>query len=206
TITTTSGAFRIAGLAPGTYTVAVLTQDGIRHERAAVTAGTTNLAIVMDRSTCDGGGAIRDRMRTEPPSIATRSEVPVTWDDRLQLVGWTAPAQVRAGESFELAVVYKVLRPFDRSWKAFVHLDGPVRVNGDHEPLEGRCPTLTWRPGDFLLDRVTMSATAAGRYDINIGFFRGAAPRWTNLPISAAPAAMRDAYGQLRLATIIVKE
>ncbi len=32
-ITAATGAFRITGLAAGTYTIAVLTQDGIRNER-----------------------------------------------------------------------------------------------------------------------------------------------------------------------------
>jgi RNA polymerase sigma-70 factor (ECF subfamily) len=204
TITNARGAFRIPGLAAGTYALAVLTPDGIRYERAAVPAGTTNLAIVMDRSTCDGGGVVRDRLRAEPPEISARANGPVIWDDRVELAGWTAPAQVRAGETIELAVVYKVLRPLERTWKAFVHLDGPVRVNGDHDPLDGRCPTTTWRPGDFLVDRITMSATTAGRYDINIGFFRGRARSWINLPISAAPTAMRDSWGQLRIGQVIV--
>ncbi len=160
----------------------------------------------MDRSTCGGDDAVRDRTRTEPQAIGSRPAARVVWDDRIELVGWTTPATVQAGKDIDLAVVYKVLQPLDRSWKAFVHLDGPTRINGDHEPLEGRCPTTTWRPGDYLVDHITMTATLPGRYAINIGFFRGLTPRWTNLPISAAPAVIRDSYGQLRLATIVVDE
>lgn len=205
-ITNARGAFRITGLAAGTYTLGVLTHDGIRHEHGGVTAGSTNVAIAMDRSTCEGDGTIRDRSRSEPPAISARPAAPVIWADRIQLVGWTAPVQARLGEELELAVVYKVLQPLDRTWKAFVHLDGPVRVNGDHEPLSGRCPTTSWRAGDFLVDRIALRATTAGRYSINIGFFRGPAPRWTNLPISAGPAALRDSWGRLRLGQISVAE
>ncbi len=83
-------------------------------------------------------------------------------------------------------------------------------------PNPGRdcCPTMGSDPivGQQRADgrsharqyRVTMSATTVGRYDINIGFFRGRAPNWTNLPISAASAAIRDSWGQLRMAPIVV--
>ncbi len=199
-ITGARGAFRIGGLAPGTYTIGVLTQDGIRHEQPAVVAGAAGVTIVVDRATCDGDGAVRDRTRAEP-TVAARPPAPVRWDDRVELIGWT----VQTDEQVELAVVYQVLKPLDRPWKTFVHLLGPAWVNADHDPLDGRCPTTTWRPGDYLVDRISLEAAKPGRYDVLIGLFRGPAPHWTNLPITAAPAAMRADGDQLRITTIDVR-
>ncbi len=205
TITNARGGFSIPGLPAGMYSIVVSTPEGIRHEHVAVAAGTTNLAIQIDLARCDEPGAVADRTSTEPGGISVRPTAPVTWDDRVDLVGWTVPTSARLGEDFELAVVYRARGPLARPWKAFVHLDGPVRISGDHALLEGRCPTTTWRAGDYFVDRIGMRATTSGRYAIHIGFFRGPAPRWTNLPLSAAPAAMRADFGQLLLGTVTVE-
>lgn len=192
TITSTTGAFRIGGLAAGRYTVEVLTQAGVRVDRRDVLAGTTGFAIAIDTSTCDGDGEIRERTRDVPQGLGARPPSVLQWDG-VELVGWTLPARVRMGEMFEVTLVYKVLKPLDRTWKAFAHFSGPEWVNTDHEPVSGRCPTTAWRAGDVILDRFTAQLPAPGRYELAVGFFAGPAPSWTNLRVSAAPtASLRD--------------
>ena len=83
--------------------------------------------------------------------------------------------------------MYRVLQPLDRAWTVFAHLAGPRWVNTDHEPVAGRCPTRMWRAGDVIVDRFTVELPVPGRYELAIGFYAGSAPRWTNLPVSAAP-------------------
>ena len=100
---------------------------------------------------------------------------------------------------------YKVLKPLDRSWKIFIHMDGPMRVNGDHDPLGGRCPTTTWKPGDVIIDRTPLRVDPtlnSGKYMVWIGFFGGVAPNWRNLSLSDAPSAMRDEHQRFRLTSI----
>jgi hypothetical protein len=63
------------------------------------------------------------------------------------------------------------------SYKFFIHVDGfGLRLNGDHEVLDGRYPTRYWRPGDYLVDEYTMSVPIhfrPGNYSIFMGLFQG---------------------------------
>jgi hypothetical protein len=102
---------------------------------------------------------------------------------------------------------FKVLRPVARSWQMFVHIDGPhLRVNADHEPMSGRCPTSTWNSGDVLVDRFTARmAPEVGAYEVWTGFFAGWEPTWQHLPVTQAPSEMQDAHSRARLTTITVE-
>ena len=43
-----------------------------------------------------------------------------------------------------------------------MHFDGrAARFNGDHEPIDDRCPTSTWQPGDYIVDTYTVIAGGA---------------------------------------------
>ncbi|HEV7556583.1 MAG TPA: sigma-70 family RNA polymerase sigma factor [Kofleriaceae bacterium] len=193
------GAFEIASLAPGSYALLAERSEGTKTVVRGIDAGTTGLSIVVDPPSCI-------------PSTAQPTHRPIgriAWDDKVELVGWDMPDKVHLGDSVDVAVYYRVLRPLGRSWKAFVHIDIPkqTRVSADHDPLSGRCPTSSWQAGDVLVDRFTTRVVdQAGTYLVRIGFFRGWNGHWINLPISDGPAALRDdQYGQLTLAELIVE-
>ena len=57
---------------------------------------------------------------------------------------------MRRGSQVEVKLYYKILQPVGGAWKSLMHFDGPLRFNGDHEPIKGRCPTSTWQPGDYV--------------------------------------------------------
>lgn len=89
---------------------------------------------------------------------------------------------VGAGEYLSLVWYYRVLRSVGGDYQPFVHIDGPDRVNGDHQPVGGKYPVRLWRKGDIIADkhRIKVPATtAAGDYRIYTGFFRGE----TRLPV-----------------------
>jgi len=156
---------------------------------------------VLDRSPCDGARG------HELPARFIRSPAQVVWNEQIQLLGWSLPATAEVGAPFELTLVYRALRPVDRDWKIFAHFDSPsVRLNADHEPAIGWCPTSRWQAGETIVDRATARFDHAGRYALGIGFFAGKAPDWVNLSVSAAPAAMQDpAQRGVRIADVVVE-
>jgi hypothetical protein len=147
----------------------------------------------------------------EPTGIMVRPKGKVVWDGRIQLLGWALPKAVARGARFDVTVYYKILQPVGGAWKALMHVDGPPgrAGNGDHEPINGRCPTSTWQPGDYIIDRFTTRAGGgafpAGTYDVWLGFFTGSNPNWRNMPVSEAPGDMRDATDRVKITTLVLE-
>jgi hypothetical protein len=144
----------------------------------------------------------------EPKGIRVRPKGKVVWDNRIQLLGWDLPRTVARGARFDVTLYYKILSPVGGSWKTLMHFDGPSgrAGNGDHEPIGGRCPTSTWQPGDYIIDKFSTSAGGGaapdGVYEVWLGFFTGAAPNWKNMAVSEAPGDMRDTADRVKITTL----
>ena len=111
-----------------------------------------------------------------PPPVA--HPVSATFDDRIELIGYDAPAEVSRGDEIVIRLYYKVLTPLAGSYKVFLHFDGMgARFNGDHLPMDGRFPTSYWAKGHYITDehRVPTSRLnqAAGYYQIFTGLWPG---------------------------------
>lgn len=127
--------------------------------------------------------------RSPPPASTVGTPMSVIFDDTIELIGVSAPGSVPRGSTFEMTLVFRVIKRPRRNWRVFVHFDGGgVRFQGDHHPLDKSCGTARWQPGDYIVDRfeVTAGNVAYGRteYRIWAGFFTGAAGNWTNMPVS----------------------
>jgi RNA polymerase sigma factor (sigma-70 family) len=185
TITDEAGRFRIVDLSPGDYAVEV--ERGGLATRQVIAAGVNDVSLVLDRPRCDGARG------HDVPASLKRPPGAVAWDQSIELVGWSVPAAVKIGEDVEVVVVFRSLKPLDRDWTIFEHFDSSTkRVNGDHAPGIGWCPTKQWKPGETIVDRATVRFDESGRYALEVGFFTGKAPNWENLAISAMPDAMRQ--------------
>lgn len=144
----------------------------------------------------------------EPKNIANRPRGKVVWDGKIQLLGWDMPKRVPRGSSFQVTVYYKILQPVGGNWKTLMHFDGAAgrAGNGDHEPINGRCPTSTWQQGDYIIDTFTPraggGASPAGTYEVWLGFFTGAAPNWKNMAVSEAPGDMRDTVDRVKITSL----
>ncbi|MFN0250460.1 MAG: ArnT family glycosyltransferase [Kofleriaceae bacterium] len=144
-----------------------------------------------------------------PTKMKSKPKAPVVWDKRLELIGWDMPERVERGKKFSVTMYYKVTQAVGGKWKSLMHFDGPLRFNGDHWPIDDRCPTGTWQPGDYIVDTFTVSAGGktfpAGRYELWMGFFTGSAPNWKNMTVSQAPSDMRDTADRVKIASIILE-
>lgn len=144
-------------------------------------------------------------MRMPPAKVSARPSGKVVWDHKIELVGWDLPAKLERGEPFELVTYYKILGDVPGNWTALTHVDGPGgRIRGgDHKPIKDRCPTSTWKAGDYIVDRHTMTTSggsyATGAYEVWIGFFTGSSPNFRNMTVSEAPEGMRDANDRVRI-------
>lgn len=148
--------------------------------------------------------------RQEPPGIATRPPSPIVFDERIELIGWNIPAQVRRGERFTATLYYKILAPVGGAWRVFQHYDrSGGRFIGDHVPIEGRCPTTEWTAGDYIVDRHTLIAGAAGMgpgsFDLWTGFFTGVAPSWRNMKVTQAPEKAKDGEDRVKITSIVLR-
>ncbi|MDB4954476.1 MAG: hypothetical protein JWO36_2045, partial [Myxococcales bacterium] len=208
TITTTTGRFEIGDLSAGAYSLQVIGPDSSKALTGSIQAGRKDVRVVLDPPSCNSNidPKVGSVLHSEPTTIASRSQARVVWDDRIELIGWDIPQRVRLGDELDITLFYRVLHPIGRSWKMFIHVDGPtMRVNADHDPIGGRCPTSTWQQGDVLVDHFTIRidpSNGAGKYEVWTGFFTGWAPTWKNMPVTQAPAEMRDSHERIRVTAI----
>ena len=116
----------------------------------------------------------------EPPTIQhTRGWA--RFEDKLEFLGYDIELPragfVGASERFTITWYFRVLRPVPGSFKMFVHIDGHgLRLNGDHDPVNGVYPVRMWDEGDIIADRQELTVPAnyrSGPYTIYFGFFSG---------------------------------
>ena len=103
------------------------------------------------------------------------------FDERIELIGYDIdlPQQgfVGAGQELTVTWYWRALNRVPGSYKIFLHIDGMGnRMNGDHEPVEGKYPVRLWDEGDIIVDRQTIRVPAnyrPGPYTFWIGFYSG---------------------------------
>ncbi len=103
------------------------------------------------------------------------------YQDDIELIGYDLSlphgSYVGAGETFQVTWYWKALQRVPGSYKVFVHVDGEgLRLNGDHDPVDGRYPVRLWDQGDVVVDRQALTVPAnyrPGLYTLFIGFYSG---------------------------------
>jgi len=145
----------------------------------------------------------------EPAKIPYKPKARIVFENKVELLGWDMPARIERGDSFEVVTYWKILSPVGGAWTMLMHFDGPLRLrDGDHKPIKDRCPTSSWQPGDYIIDRHVMKTGGggfpAGKYDLWVGFFTGSAPNFRNMPISMAPGDMRDTTDRAKITSIFL--
>src|SRR5262249_3106719 len=105
-----------------------------------------------------------------PQGIAAKPKNRIVFEGKIQLLGWSIPPTASRGEKIEMTLYYQILQPVGANWKTLVHVDGPLRIGGDHEPINGVCQTSTWMKGDYIVDTFSVvaggGAHPSGKYDV----------------------------------------
>lgn len=118
-------------------------------------------------------------LRTEAPHA--EHVVEASYDGRIELVGYDLDLPegdfVGAGQAFTITWYWRVTGKPPTGYDVFVHIDGGgLRLNGDHEPLDGRYPLKLWETGDVIADRHKLKVPPnfrSGDYVIYVGWFQG---------------------------------
>jgi len=102
-------------------------------------------------------------------------------EDLIEFIGYDLDSggkdHVPLGGSFKVTFNFHVLRESQRNWQVFVHTDGQgPRINGDHDPVNGKYPVRLWVAGDYIRDQITINIPLTyrpGIYTVYMGFFDG---------------------------------
>ena len=142
----------------------------------------------------------------QAPKINTPAQS-IEFGKQLEFLGANLPKNaVTPGESIDLEFYFKTLKPLDRDWKIFLHIDPTQqgrRIHGDHSPVQGKYATNLWQKNEILKDhhRQTIPANAAaGAYTIWLGFYIGD----ERLPITKGNKPHHDGSNRVRAGTIRV--
>lgn len=132
-------------------------------------------------------------LRRAPPEHV-KKQISAVFDGQIELLGIDLPESVSHGSLFEVTLYFKVLKKPTQAWKVLGHFDGksPPRIIGDHDPIDGRCATTYWQPGDYVIDRFEVTAGdlshARGTYTLRVGFFKKVGAKFENMPVTAGNA------------------
>jgi hypothetical protein len=110
----------------------------------------------------------------------------VTLGGAVKLLGVDLPARARPGETIDVTWYFESLRALPGAWRPFVHVEGPGRFLGDHDPADGAYPIARWRPGQLVVDRQKLRVppgAAPGDYTVYFGIYQGV----QRLPVPGAP-------------------
>lgn len=95
-----------------------------------------------------------------------------------QLVGGDVEdATVRPGQAVDVTLYWRALAPAMVDYTAFVHLagsDGRIWAQSDQMPAGGEAPTVTWSPGEVIVDRHRVHLPPdiePGRYTLSAGLY-----------------------------------
>jgi hypothetical protein len=97
--------------------------------------------------------------------------------ERVTLVGYTVPSEVKPGERLSVTLFWRAERPLDTSYTVFNHLlddSGQLRAQADGLPIGGRHPTTAWQPGKVVTDLHEIDIPPdlpAGRYLLQVGMY-----------------------------------
>jgi hypothetical protein len=123
---------------------------------------------------------VAESVRDDVPE-RIQHRVGARYEDKIELVGFDLDlpndGYVGAGQTFAVIWYWKALRQVPGGFKVFLHVDGQGnRLNGDHDPVDGRYPVRLWDEGDVVVDRQELTVPAnyrPGTYTFYIGFYSG---------------------------------
>ena len=131
------------------------------------------LAHWYDSSQIPAGAA--DALLASKPAVNPTSH-PVMFGPSVELLSVDMPAQVKAGESFDVTWTWAAHGKMPPGWKVFVHFENGKgnRFVGDHQPTR---PFEWWTNGQYIRYTTTVSiprtGVPPGKYSLWTGLWKG---------------------------------
>jgi 4-amino-4-deoxy-L-arabinose transferase-like glycosyltransferase len=152
------------------------------------------LSAWLDKVTKESSMIISDEVAyapSEAPELRQEVSPPLSFDDRLELVGYdTSTELLQPGEAWYLVTHWQVTADGGRPLKAFVQLlddDGNPRAQYDGFDV----PSIGWRTGDILVQRHSLSIPGdlePSRYWVQVGLYDAATKE--RLPVLRSGASV----------------
>ncbi len=124
----------------------------------------------------------------------------ITWDGRLELVGWEFEGPVRRGHEATIVLAFEVHKPVPGNAELYARLQMRKlsRINARPHPFVDRIyPPGNWRPGDKILHRFTFEVSRLeafpGPHDFVMGIRRS---ERENLAVSS-PEGKKGPHGEV---------
>jgi hypothetical protein len=144
-------------------------------------ARSENLLLVAAEPIADRPNQSFIAEAVQPPGFAPEYPIEASYDRRIALVGYDLKLPegetVGAGQRFTITWYWRLTGEPPSGHQVFVHVDGNgLRLNGDHEPVNGRYPVDFWQVGDIIADHQELVVPANFRssdYVIYVGWFSG---------------------------------
>ncbi|MFH1313898.1 MAG: hypothetical protein ABIJ00_11835, partial [Candidatus Eisenbacteria bacterium] len=115
---------------------------------------------------------------TSPVRAKGSNIVGKTFGGAIELIGYDLSLKaVKAGEQLTLVLYWTAVAPVAKELTVFNHvIDGEGRIWGQHDsqPMQGRCPTSVWSPGEVIQDKHTIildPQAPPGIYRVFIGLY-----------------------------------
>lgn len=150
--------------------------------RHVVIADARNLEVVLATNAPIPGHPDENPLARAIRSGTVRPQHPTSIRfSEVELVGYDLHVpngdSVGAGQSFRITWYWKVLRQPTRDWRVFLHIDGAgLRLNGDHDPVEGLLPMRQWQVGDTIADEQELAVPPtypSVDFTLFVGFYNG---------------------------------
>ncbi len=148
----------------------------------------------------------------DPQGLNLPNPVRLNFEDQIELVGYSlSDLTPRAGDTIELTLYWRALRPLDVDYKVFANILDRATLNkyaaSDGMPDNWNRPTTTWQPGEIITDVhvLTVDPNAPpGIYETEIGWYReagdGSFPR---LRLVTVDGGMANDYANLTRVRIL---
>lgn len=138
--------------------------------------------------------------------LAVPNPISINFDRQIELVGYSLSALApQAGESVELTLYWRRMRPVPLNYTVFAHIVDPATqtlyAGSDSQPAQGNRPTSTWVEGEIITDTHNLpvqSKAAPGIYELEIGIYtQTAEASFSRLRVVTADGGMANDYAYL---------
>jgi len=137
--------------------------------------------------------------------LGVPNPIRINFDNQIELVGYAlTDLTPNAGDSVELTLYWRRLRPITTDYVVFAHIVEPqsmtIYAGSDAQPVEWTAPTSTWAEGVIIQDSHTLSVnseTPPAIYELEIGLYQHIDGRFDRLRVVTSDGGMANDFAYL---------